>query len=413
MHVVIIGAGAAGLTAASSLRDKGYNNITILERQAHAGGKCSTVDIQGHLYELGAGMLSVDNTTAMSLAKRYNIRLERVTFGKSLVLDTNNQIPLKKRTLKQNTQLVRELLRYRAVQKKYKLSRPGFAQIHHEELSVPFAEFAKKHRFELFAKELEHSYTGFGYGYFADVPAAYVLKYFSWGTVKSFILRSMYVLPDGIQHLWTAVAKDFTIKYGAIITSIKRDHDVTITLKSSDSSAPETLTCDRLIVTSPLDEMLTYTDATPDESRLFSDIQHIKYTTIACSVTDFPKRTGFAPGSYTATRAGDPVFWYHRHPDTDVFTFYVLKDTTQTDDDITKNIEKFITTLGGTIGTIHVVKNWKYFPHVSSGKIRAGFYDSLENIQGQKQTYYAGELLNFSTVGLTSQYSEALVKKFF
>ena len=40
-RIAIIGAGAAGLTAAEELKDKGYQNITVFERTDRAGGKCS------------------------------------------------------------------------------------------------------------------------------------------------------------------------------------------------------------------------------------------------------------------------------------------------------------------------------------------------------------------------------------
>ena len=47
MRIGIIGAGAAGLSAAYYLKQSGYNNVTILERDSRVGGKCHTVTLGG------------------------------------------------------------------------------------------------------------------------------------------------------------------------------------------------------------------------------------------------------------------------------------------------------------------------------------------------------------------------------
>ncbi|SPY71641.1 FAD-dependent oxidoreductase [Providencia alcalifaciens] len=41
--VIIIGSGPAGMAAAQTLRRRGIHNIAILEREAHAGGRSSSL----------------------------------------------------------------------------------------------------------------------------------------------------------------------------------------------------------------------------------------------------------------------------------------------------------------------------------------------------------------------------------
>ncbi|MDJ0901112.1 MAG: FAD-dependent oxidoreductase [Xenococcus sp. MO_188.B8] len=53
IKIVIIGAGAAGLSAANALKQKGYQNIQILENSDRPGGKSNTILIDGRSYELG------------------------------------------------------------------------------------------------------------------------------------------------------------------------------------------------------------------------------------------------------------------------------------------------------------------------------------------------------------------------
>jgi len=69
--------------------------------------------------------------------------------------------------------------------------------------------------------------------------------------------------------------------------------------------------------------------------------------------------------------------------------------------------------MGGEIKTIHKIIPWKYFPHFSTKSLKAGSYDKLKKLQGKQHTYYAGELLNFSCVGFTSEYAENLVNRNF
>ncbi|MBT3538856.1 NAD(P)-binding protein [Candidatus Parcubacteria bacterium] len=413
---VIIGAGAAGLTAASSLHDQGYENIVILERETRAGGKCSTVNIDGKNYELGAGMIAESDATVMQLVKKYDIKLKRVEFGKSMVVRGKDNLARKKRSVRETLKLTKQvLINYRAVHKKYShLTKPGFSNIDHEELSIPFAQFAKKYKFEALASELELSHTGFGYGYFSDVPAAYVLKYYSWNTMMSFIKQRMYFFPDGTEQLWTKVAQDFDVMYGSIIESVVRDTNVSITIRNQETGNIKTMIYDKLIVTSPLDELLSFIDGTPDEQKLFNKIKHVDYRTVACELSGFPKMTGYVPDNFSPSRAGHPVFWYHRHYDSDTYTFYVLASGDNMNNDIiTKYISDFVGSMNGTVQRVHIIKHWKYFPHVSSDIFKSGFYDKLEAIQGQHNTYYAGELMNFSTVGLTSDYAYNLIKKNF
>ena len=52
--IAIVGAGAAGLTTAWSLKKRGYSNVKLFERRDRVGGKCLTVDIDNRNYELGA-----------------------------------------------------------------------------------------------------------------------------------------------------------------------------------------------------------------------------------------------------------------------------------------------------------------------------------------------------------------------
>ena len=43
----------------------------------------------------------------------------------------------------------------------------------------------------------------------------------------------------------------------------------------------------------------------------------------------------------------------------------------------------------------------------------AGFYETLEGLQGFNSTYYAGEVMSFATLEICARYAKSLVERFF
>ncbi|MCB1569300.1 MAG: FAD-dependent oxidoreductase, partial [Xanthomonadales bacterium] len=52
-HIVIVGAGPAGLTAALELQDAGISDITVLESDTQVGGISRTVQHHGNRIDIG------------------------------------------------------------------------------------------------------------------------------------------------------------------------------------------------------------------------------------------------------------------------------------------------------------------------------------------------------------------------
>lgn len=50
----MIGAGAAGIAAATRLIEKGYKNLTILEAEDRIGGRIHTIPFASNVVDLGA-----------------------------------------------------------------------------------------------------------------------------------------------------------------------------------------------------------------------------------------------------------------------------------------------------------------------------------------------------------------------
>jgi hypothetical protein len=56
---------------------------------------------------------------------------------------------------------------------------------------------------------------------------------------------------------------------------------------------------------------------------------------------------------------------------------------------------------------------WYYFPHIFPEDYAAGWYEKVEAMQGENNTYYAGEIMSFGDMDETAEYSHDLVERFF
>jgi len=409
IKIGIVGAGPAGLTAADALKSKGYTNITILEKEAQAGGKCRSFDYEGRYYELGAGVIVANNHTVQKLAKKFGIEVALIDFSRKVTFfDIKTGKAEKEPSFLEKLNFAKQLfLTYKSLARRYnKIAEVGLSEVN-ADLCIPFSEWSLAHKLDLVAKAFGPFFTGFGYGYFDEIPAAYVLKYYSWHTIRSFMKKAVYFFPTGIQSLWLTVAKNQHVLYNSVISKVERDRAVKVSTEAGD------LHFDKLILACPLDESLKYLDATEEENKMFSKIVYCDYRTYACLIKNFPKQDGYVPGNFVSTRKGHPVLWYHRYPDSDLYTFYVLGDWKISDAAVLKNIEQVVKQLGGTLEEVLHHERWKYFPHVSSEVLKKGFFDQLEALQGSNNTYFTGELLNLSTVEYSAEHAANLVKKFF
>ena len=55
MKYLILGAGPSGLTVAHALKEKGIQDILVLEKEPEAGGLCRSVDVDGSAFDIGGG----------------------------------------------------------------------------------------------------------------------------------------------------------------------------------------------------------------------------------------------------------------------------------------------------------------------------------------------------------------------
>lgn len=407
-RVGIVGAGVSGLAAAHHLRRAGYRDVTILEREPRVGGKCCTVAVDGRSYELGAVFGARCYTETLRMMHDAGVRGGSFAGMHTYDLDGHRfeLVPTRQRPRLLWSALVTYALlsdvRFR------RLHRPGLAGVDRA-LAEPFEPFARRHGLPTLERALAPPFTAFGYGYFDEVPAAYVLKYVDMPMLESMALQSRrLVWPGGVQTLWERVAEGMDVRRGVPVSRVTREGGCVGVVAGG-----EELEFDALILTGPLDEALGYLDASPTERRLFTRIRTDDYWVLLCEVSGLPEESGFLPQHFTAEESGHVLAWYHRWAADPVYTFYVLGGRTRDATTIRSTCARDVARLGGTLHRTVAVRRWKYFPHVGPADLAAGYYDELEGLQGVRGTYYAGEVMSFATIEACARYSRALVERWF
>ena len=354
--ICIIGAGPAGLSAAMYLEQKGYFNYTILEKEDHVGGKCHSPHYNGRRYEMGA-IMGVPSYYAVHDVEEFcgithdgpklNRNYKNLK-GKVIEPFEPKKNPLKiPRLLKMRKQLkvFGELL-----ETKYKgydvnghrgvaegrydgyAVTPGREKISGEnpnlkDLALPFKEFCELNGVELVQDIWIGPFTSFGYGYFDEIPAAYVLKYLDFQTTMNFVKVNLWTWKEGTQYIWECLNDKLRnqARLNSDITSVER-HDGKVFVTVND----EVEVYDKIIVTAPLQFLPNYFDATEEEKELFSKIDFERYDVLAVETKpeNHPEISYYIFDNMTPERYGHLMVYYRRWKDSvdQVITTYALRN---------------------------------------------------------------------------------------
>lgn len=445
--IAIIGGGPAGLAAGMYLEQKGYGNYKIFERDDRVGGKCYSPAYNGRRYEMDA-IMGVPSYYAIGDIERFC----GVTHdGPKL---NRNYKDLHGRVVdpydpKKNLTKIPELLAMKKqveefgeiLETKYKgydlNGHRGVAQGHYEgdavtperehvegenpnlkDLALPFKEFCETNNVPLVQKVWIGPFTSFGYGYFDEIPAAYVLKYLDFQTAMNFVNVNLWTWHEGTQSVFEKL--NGALKHPALLNSkvekVERaDGKVTLTVNGMAEAF------DKVIVTAPLQYLPEYFDATTQEKELFSKIDCKRYDVLAFTTTpeNHPEISYYIMGNMDPDRYGHLMVYYDRWRDDDaqMLTTYALRnhlgDPEIPYEQCRQTVLDDLKAMHNAAEKVHNEESWYYFPHVTSEEYAAGWYDAVEAMQGRQNTYYAGEIMSFGDMDETCEYSREIVERFF
>jgi len=332
-----------------------------------------------------------------------------------------------------------------------KLNAPGYLDIE-KDWSLSFSSCLDKHKMSLIKRVFYVPICCYGYGHLEDIPAAYALKYMNEENFMTFFFQKLSMPSDlkfinntlksifkkikpleridkiGYQGLLEKMADTFpdNIMCGKTITKIERKDKIKVHFSEGLSEE-----FDKLIIALPpftnakkgnKKLLLLNMDLFEEETMLFQNIKYFNFCTFAIDIKPFHQH-GYAEIVGTnkeicVPKDGWPAMFYQRESyapnQKKIVVFYCYSKKKESLADMEKRLKQNIRWIHGVKITDKDILDrlqWKYFPHVSNRTLKDGFYNTLDDLQGENNTYWIGGLLNFELVENTFHYSHHLVNK--
>ena len=391
----IIGAGAAGIWSARTLRDAGYRNIALIEAERAAGGKCVAVEVDGKMFDTGC--------LAGSRADYGQVLALAATHGTGGVHFNVTHYSLERGrrerllTWREQLRLYRELLTCARLHfLEWRGIRRGEMTGLSDELCDSFAAVVERHGLQTVERKIRGMFIACGFGCPADLPAAYAANYGSPRMMRS--ETGLFTWADGAQLMWrreaaALAARGVQFRYDTRVTDICRDGPVQLV---TDDGA--VITADELIVATDPSQLSL--DATAAERKVFSQVRHVDYRVMLCRIEGLPADAvptmHFIEDNLVCGREGRPMALFRRHPGLDVFAVYVYGAGLD-DEALAANLSRDLAAIGGRLAEHLGTTRWgRYFPHFDCDGLRGGALDDLRALQGNRHTAYVGELANFA-----------------
>ncbi|GGU33520.1 cytochrome P450 [Lentzea flava] len=392
--MIVVGAGVSGLTAARALHRAGHRAI-VLERDGEVGGKCASVSIDGHAFDLGGHVCTTAYRRLAALVAELGLDTEATTPHRVFDAATGESRPQSSAFF-----TYENFRRYTAIRDAEfpRLAEPGLAHSA-KALSLPARQWLTEHGLEAMAESFGTGYTAAGYGSLDEMPALYFLKYAEMTGLLSNARELLghagsFTIKGGFGTLWQRVAQDLDVRLNTEIEQITRSpNGVRVNIG-------EWIEADALVLTVPVDQIPAL-DATPEERDIAARVRYLDYRTMMCTAEGLP-RNAFS----LVTQPGNVVSFHHRYEDSDVYACYAYGAD---DEAFTQDVEA----LGGAVRSSYLRRDWKFLPHFTTGDLAAGILDRVEALQGELSTFHIGSLPAFELVECAIAYAEDVVAQHF
>jgi phytoene dehydrogenase-like protein len=405
---VVVGAGPSGLAIARELERAGHR-VTVLEEQDTVAGKCRSVDVDGHPYDLGGHICTPMYERTAELVAELDVETERTS--RYRVLDAEGR-----EAARQAMAFLRDdaLPRYRALRAREfpHIAEPGLAHSARA-LAAPVGAWLAEHGLESMAESFGTGYTAAGYGYLDDdVPALYFVKYAEMTGLLSPRPQLLghagaFTVVGGFGALWRRVADELKdVRCGVRVLSVERHAEG---VRVHTDSGP--VSADALVLAVPLDRILPVLDATEEERDLAGRVRSNAYHTTLASAPGLPEDAFYFLGRHTASReaTGHCVSYHHRYPGSAVRTFYSYGRP----EDVSALLREDVAALGGRLEQVHLRRAWAFMPHFAGADLADGALDRLEALQGRANTYHVGGLPAFELIESTVAHAQDLARRHF
>jgi oxygen-dependent protoporphyrinogen oxidase len=440
-RIAIIGAGPSGLGAAEALREQGFKNVTVFEKNNRVGGMCLSHSYQPKDKSLPAVPYDLGSVQPIGSKRLLNlIKAEGLHLGKDVVakkpckfrmyslqdkafiidfLTYKMGYPVAKMPLifLDALKLLPWMIAYR------RLSKPGFSNVKNvDKLAVPFNKWIKERKFFVMDRLIYNlcavSLNLGLYSEYVDCSMIYTFKNILRDIATppaTYLGGNVIPVKEGYQEVWNRVAKRHNVVLDANIIKIERHEKITLEFDNQDKQE-----FDYLIIACAPQNLGHMFSATKEEKTIFSEIKHGSGWRVAFIAKNLPIDAGYV----LVGQSEDPtllpainLFNPEGYVGDNKYLFSAVIASADVDG-LAPALERSVHLLAEHFKATDI--EWidqaywpEYNSHFSSKSIVEGIFDKFEAIQGQNKTFYVGEILSGQTNGVCMDYAYNLVERFF
>ena len=405
---LILGAGPAGLTMAKMLRDRGVEDVIILEASDKVGGKCLSSEIGDHVVEFGtcyaiwSHKYILKQMKTLGIERKY-LRAQRIDDRELLdYIKDGDGPPFMYQVLK--------YLRLRSKLMAHSQKTGAKRDKANQTLAVSTDAWLKQHNLGKIERMMHRVVTSIGYGYLHRLPLIHALRWVDFDMLVTGLLKFT-VMPDGgWQNFWNRFSEPLDIRLGEAATEILRD-DEGVRVKTANGTeyrAPY------LINTIPLNQFCKLTQATDAETHVAQSVEWGGYTTSLVSVAEWEHDVPVNAWSETcATDVNDGQILFSRFecPNEDgrlLFTVGQLSSAYDLDE--LSELALYSAKQRGAEDP-HLVQQivWTYMPTYRPESIRDGLLQTMTDMQGEARTFHTGASFSHEAVSTISTFNQRLL----
>ncbi|MCV7077371.1 FAD-dependent oxidoreductase [Mycobacterium szulgai] len=435
-RIGIIGAGPGGLSLARLLTEKGFADITVIERADRVGGKCFTLQHNGIGHELGACYIPLGYTTVKRWMKKADIGLfaverQRISTAVGDILDFKDYvIGSKAGIFDALTQIKRYVADWRVFHNWDLHGAPSDAagtagRRMVDEVAEPFGKWLAERGLDVVNRLAVRSMGTMGYGSLDAVPALYGLR---WNTPALFATGLIKVKEPtpGWLPLWNYLTAQLDVRLQHTVVSVdRRESGYVVHTNHGDFEF------DHLVISTPLDEAAGWFPFDETERQAYPiDADTLRWRAYVTTLVDVKgwfhdmdticwedrvqdKAAIFRGQVAGARRTGDktPVARARSQTRPDLYVCYQYGDGGQSDAELLGQLETDLLDDGAVVNEVLRQCRWKYSPQLQPDAIRDGAVEKMERCQGRRNLWITGATTSHETVGNIVDSNTRLVER--
>ncbi len=404
---LILGGGPAGLTMARMLKDRGAEHVKILEASHKIGGKCLTSQIGDHVVEFGTCYAVWSHKYILKQMKKLGIRRN---YLKAQRIDDRELMDYIRDG--SGPPFLVQVIKYSRLRGRLMAQALKGDSSTNTEFAQSTRDWLRAHDLGKIENMMHRVVTSIGYGYLDRLPLIHAFRWVDLDMLITGLLKFT-VMPDGgWQHFWDRFGDGLDIQLEQKVVRIDREgnHVRVMTQSGAEYRA------DVLINTIPMGDFCAMTEPTAAEQYVAESVSWSGYTTTLIAVDDWAHSAPVNSWSDTcASDKNDGKLLFHRYEceseeGQKLFTVGQLSSA-YSKEELAELVTFDAEQRGAKNPRIVQQAIWQYMPTYSADRIRSGLLQTMDGMQGEKNTFHTGSTFSHEAVSTICAFNERLLPR--